>query len=65
MAMPDDTGTTQPPKDQLAPKPKRRAMAWVIWPLLGGVLAAGLGYGVAQYVPNGWPMASVVTLPSG
>jgi len=34
----------------------------VIWPLLGGALAAVAGYGVAQYVPNGWPMASVVTL---
>jgi hypothetical protein len=34
----------------------------VIWPLLGGALAAAAGYGVAQYVPNGWPMASVVTL---
>jgi hypothetical protein len=34
----------------------------VIWPLLGGALAAAAGYGLAQYVPNGWPMASVVTL---
>ena len=57
MVPPDDTAITPP-----APKPKRRGLAWVIWPLLGGVLAAGAGYGVAQYVPNGWPMASVVTL---
>jgi hypothetical protein len=56
MATPDDTGTTQ------APNPKRRGFAWLIWPLLGGVLAAVAGYGVAQYVPNGWPLASVVTL---
>ena len=25
--------------------------------LLGGVLAAGAGFGVAQYVPDGWPIA--------
>lgn len=54
---PDDTGTTPQ-----APQRKRRGLAWVIWPLLGGALAAAAGYGVAHYVPNGWPMASVVTL---
>lgn len=54
---PDDTGTTPQ-----APQRKHRGLAWVIWPLLGGALAAAAGYGVAQYVPNGWPMASVVTL---
>ena len=54
---PDDTGTTPQ-----APQRKRRGLAWVIWPLLGGALAAAAGYGLAQYVPNGWPMASVVTL---
>ena len=54
---PDETGTTPQ-----APQRKRRGLAWVIWPLLGGALAAAAGYGVAQYVPNGWPMASVVTL---
>ena len=54
---PDETGT-----NPQAPQRKRRGLAWVIWPLLGGALAAAAGYGVAQYVPNGWPMASVVTL---
>jgi len=54
---PDDTGTTPQ-----APQRKRRGLAWVIWPLLGGALAAAAGYGVAQYVPNGWPTASVATL---
>lgn len=62
MATPDDAGTPQPLSSQPAPRPKRRGWAWVIWPLLGGALAAAAGYGVAQYVPNGWPMASVVTL---
>ena len=54
---PDETGTTPQ-----APQRKRRGLAGVIWPLVGGALAAAAGYGVAQYVPNGWPMASVVTL---
>ena len=62
MATPDDAGTPQPLSSHPAPRPKRRGLAWVIWPLLGGAFAAAAGYGVAQYVPNGWPMASVVTL---
>lgn len=35
-----------------------------LWPVLGGVVAAGLGYGVAQLVPNGWPMGTTTTLES-
>lgn len=30
--------------------------------VLGGVVAAGLGFGLAQVVPEGWPMASVSPL---
>lgn len=30
--------------------------------LLGGVLAAGAGYGVAQLVPNGWPIQDTTAL---
>jgi hypothetical protein len=30
--------------------------------VLGGVIAAGLGFGLAQVVPQGWPMASVSPL---
>jgi hypothetical protein len=33
--------------------------------LLGGVLAAGTGFGLAQYVPGGWPFAETTALIAG
>jgi hypothetical protein len=30
--------------------------------LIGGIVAAGLGYGLAQYVPKGWPLQDTSTL---
>ncbi len=30
--------------------------------VLGGLIAAGAGFGVAQYVPNGWPLADTSAL---
>lgn len=63
MANPDDTGTTQPPSGQPATIAKRRGgFGRVVWPLVGGAFAAAAGYGAAQYVPNGWPLASVGAL---
>jgi hypothetical protein len=38
-----------------AAEPAARKRGW-LGPVLGGVIAAGLGYGVAQYVPGGWPL---------
>lgn len=52
------------PEAYAAPAPKARQGRSVIWPLLGGVLAAAAGYGVAQYVPNGWPIGTTTTLES-
>ncbi len=45
------------------PKPAEpaRRPGWVA-PLLGGVIAAGLGYGLAQYVPGGWPIQDTSAL---
>jgi len=45
------------------PKPAEpaRRLGWVA-PLLGGVIAAGLGYGLAQYVPGGWPIQDTSAL---
>ncbi|MDE3123359.1 MAG: hypothetical protein KGK00_16415 [Paracoccaceae bacterium] len=43
----------QPPEAQPAPK---RGGGW-IGPILGGVIAAGIGFGAAHYVvPQGWPL---------
>lgn len=44
------------PPPPVAP-PRRRGGA--IWLLLGGFLAAAIGYGAAQMVPGGWPLAVV------
>lgn len=44
------------PADPPRPAPRRS----VLWPIFGGVIAAGLGFGLAQYVPQGWPLARPV-----
>ena len=48
-------GATTPAKDPapIAPPARRGG---IMAPLLGGVLAAGLGFGLAHYVPEGWPI---------
>ncbi|MCW1918969.1 hypothetical protein NX862_09390 [Rhodobacter sp. KR11] len=38
-----------------APVPAKPARRSALWPVLGGVIAAGLGFGLAQVVPQGWP----------
>ncbi|MGV8985693.1 MAG: hypothetical protein ACOH2H_05340 [Cypionkella sp.] len=72
MADTDDTGTTdlkvsepavaEPEAAVPPPRPQPQRGRSVVWPLLGGILAAGVGYGVAQYVPNGWPIGNTTTL---
>ena len=42
------------------PAPVRRA-GW-FGPVLGGVIAAGAGFGLAQYVPGGWPIQDTSAL---
>ncbi|TCP61164.1 hypothetical protein EV663_106111 [Rhodovulum bhavnagarense] len=43
-----------------APQPKRKGGLFI--PLIGGVLAAGIGYGAAQYIkPEGWPFPGTAT----
>lgn len=73
--MPDDDNQTVPepvaPTEALDPAPtpapapqpqpaRRRGGAMAL--LLGGVLAAGAGFGVAQYVPQGWPIGDTSAL---
>lgn len=55
-------GAEQAP--QTVPNPQRPARRRVgfVAPLLGGALAAVAGYGVAQYVPNGWPLQDTAQL---
>lgn len=56
------------PGPEADPKPEAVAAAPIqrrgglVAPLLGGVLAAAAGFGLAQYVPGGWPLASTTAL---
>lgn len=43
------------------PSEPARRPGWVA-PILGGMIAAGLGYGLAQYVPGGWPIQDTSAL---
>lgn len=46
-----------------APEPSPRRSVFL--PLVfGGVLAAGAGFGLARFVPNGWPLQSTAALES-
>lgn len=60
--------TRPEPKPEPEPEPPRavttkqpRKGGW-FGPILGGALAAGAGYGLAQYVPNGWPLQDTSAL---
>ena len=37
--------------------PARRKAFGAVWLVLGGVIAAGLGFGASRLVPGGWPIA--------
>lgn len=45
-----------------APPPQKRSRGGFAGGLIGGVLAAGAGFGLAQIVPQGWPLAGTATL---
>lgn len=72
MAETDDAGSTEttPPAANVdgmtppaAPEKPRSAPSIVV-PLLGGVLAAIIGFGLAQAVPKGWPIGPQSTVPA-
>lgn len=44
---------------QVAPRPRRSNP---LWPVLGGVIAAGIGFGLAKAIPGGWPIADTSAL---
>lgn len=49
------------PEAEMPAKPEKRGSSWLAL-ALGGVIAAGAGYGVAQYVPQGWPIQDTSAL---
>jgi hypothetical protein len=52
----------QPEPVRSEPPPPRRASPVPL--VLGGVVAAGIGFALAQVVPGGWPLAGIDTLHS-
>lgn len=53
-----ETGPSEPavsPAPAAAPVPPKRGLVGAVAPVLGGVLAAGIGFATAQYIqPEGW-----------
>ncbi|HMO08602.1 MAG TPA: hypothetical protein PKD10_13285 [Paracoccaceae bacterium] len=56
--LPPEADPARPPP----PVAEARRGAGPIPLVLGGVVAAGLGFGLAQVVPQGWPLAGIETL---
>lgn len=64
-ARPSPSASTAPPtvpptnmdRQTLSPAPKPAKGRGPLLPILGGVIAAGIGFGAAQFVPEGWPLA--------
>ena len=49
------------PSAPSSPQPAKRRGGFFA-PVIGGALAAAAGYGLAQYVPNGWPLQDTTRL---
>lgn len=49
------------PQPIAAPAPAKRGGGFVA-PVVGGALAAALGFGLAQFVPGGWPVQDTASL---
>lgn len=59
LAEPDRPSATPEPTPPKSPPAKRGGFVAL---LLGGAIAAGAGFGLAQYVPGGWPLADTSAL---
>ena len=54
--------TAAPPEPaRPAPAPSQRR-GGAVGPVIGGILAAAAGFGLAQVVPNGWPLQDTAVL---
>lgn len=54
---PPSAAPTSMERQTLSPAPKPAKGRGPLLPILGGVIAAGIGFGAAQVVPEGWPFA--------
>lgn len=52
----------EPTPNAPAPAMPKRQRSGLVGPVIGGVIAAAAGFGVAQYVPGGWPIADTSAL---
>lgn len=65
--MADETDSPTPEVIQMsppAPAQVRSRASGTVWLVLGGVVAAGLGFGVSRLVPGGWPLTDTSALGS-
>ena len=65
--MADETDSPTPEVIQMsppAPAQVRSRASGTVWLVLGGVVAAGLGFGVSRLVPGGWPLSDSSALGS-
>ncbi len=58
--IPDPVAETVP--EALPARPEQPRQRSVVLPVVGGVVAAVIGFGLAQVVPNGWPVGDVAAL---
>lgn len=58
--LPEPAPMTEDTAPKAAPPPRRRS--GFLGAALGGTLAAAAGFGVAQYVPDGWPLQDTSAL---
>lgn len=53
------------PKVEPAAPPPAKRRGGIVVPLIGGALAAAMGFGLAQVVPQGWPLQDIAPLQQG
>ncbi len=61
-SQPESPETAAPEPDTTVPPQPAAKRGGFAGGVLGGVIAAAAGFGVAQYVPNGWPLADTSAL---
>jgi hypothetical protein len=60
--VPDATPAAPAPPPPATPAPRSRQGAAFLGGLVGGLIAAAAGFGLAKYVPGGWPIADTSAL---
>lgn len=62
VVMAEPAAEQSPAAVAVKPQEPNRRRGGFLAPVIGGALAAAAGYGLAQYVPNGWPLQDTTAL---